>query len=46
VLRQLGRTDRYKTIGCTELVLIMLVAEALHRVYTIEVYIVVRVDTV
>ena len=46
MLRQLGRTDRYKTLSCTELVLIMLVAEALHQVHTVEVYVVVRVDTV
>jgi hypothetical protein len=46
VLRQLGRTDRHKTLGCAKLALIMLVAEALHWVHTVEVYVVVRVDTV
>ena len=46
VLRQLGRTDGHETLGCAELALIMPVAEALHRVHTVEVYVVVRVDTV
>jgi hypothetical protein len=43
VLRQLGRTDGHETLSYAELVL---VAEALHRVHTVEVYVVVRVDTV
>jgi hypothetical protein len=46
VLRQLGRTDGHKTLSYAELALIMLVAKALHQVYTVEVYIVVKVDTV
>jgi hypothetical protein len=46
VLRQLGRTDGHETLGCSELALTMLVAEALHQVHTLEVYVVVRVDTV
>jgi hypothetical protein len=44
VLRQLKRTNGYETLSCAKLVLIMLVAEALHRVHTVEVYVVVRVD--
>jgi hypothetical protein len=46
VLRQLRRTNGYETLSCAELALIMLVAEALHWVHTMEVYVVVRVDTV
>jgi hypothetical protein len=46
VLRQLGRTDGHETLGCAELALIMLVAEASHRVQIVEVWVVVMVDTV
>jgi hypothetical protein len=45
-LRQLGRADRYETLGCAKLALIMPVAEALYQVHTVKVYVVVRVDTV
>lgn len=46
VLRQLGRTGGHETLDCAELALLILVAEALHWVHTVEVYVVVRVDTV
>jgi hypothetical protein len=46
VLRQLGRTNGHETLSCAKLALIMLVAEALHQVHTVEVYVVVKVDTV
>ena len=46
MLRQLGRTDGHETLGCAELALMMLVAEALHSVQTVEVVVVVMVDTV
>lgn len=48
VLRQLGRTDGHETLGCAELALAMLVAvtEASHLVQTVEVLVLVMVDTV
>jgi hypothetical protein len=48
VLRQLGRTDGHATLDCAGLALVMLVAttEASHLVQTVEVLVVVMVDTV
>lgn len=46
VLRQLGRTDGHETLCCARLALAMLVAEASHRVQTVEVLVMVMVDTV
>lgn len=48
VLRQLGRTDGHATLDCAGLALDMLVAvtEASHLVQTVEVLVVVMVDTV
>ena len=37
VLRQLGRTDGHETLGGAVLALIMLVAEASHRLQIVEV---------
>lgn len=47
VFRQLGRTDGHATLECAGLALVMLVAaKALHLVQTVEVLVMVMVDTV